>query len=138
MKAKIATGAAMAIATCGMYWPKKRLQLLDAVDHRQHDAAGALGAEPGRTEGDDLVVQQPAQRLLHAHGGAVRDHGAAVVERGAQHDGDAGARQRPDQRGGRRALEHAGEEAAEEHEAGDAEAPAPAAPAATDSAMRQR
>ena len=121
MKAKIASGAADGDRHLRDVLAEEGLQLLDAVDHRQHDAAGPLRAEPGGAEGDDLVVQPAAQRLLHAHGGAVRDHGAAVVERRAQHDGDAGAGQRPDQHGGGRALEHAGEEPAEEDEARDAE-----------------
>ena len=91
MKAKIATGARDRDRHLGNVLAEERLQLLDAIDHGEHDAAGALGAEPGGTEGDDLVVKQPAQRLLDVHGGAVRDHGAAVVERRAQHDGNAGA-----------------------------------------------
>ena len=100
---------------------EERLQLLDAVDDRQHDAAGAFGAEPRRPERDDLVVQAAAQRLLHARRGAVRDHGAHVVEPGAQQDGGQGADQRDDQLGGRRAAEQPGEELAEEGEPGDAD-----------------
>ena len=100
---------------------EERLKLLDAVDDRQHDAAGAFGAEPGRAERDDLVVQAAAQRLLHARRGAMRDHRAQVVEPGPQHDGDKGAHQRQRQFGRRRAAEQPGKELAEEDEAGDAD-----------------
>ena len=62
---------------------EKALQLLDAVDHRQHDAAGALAGEPGRPEFGDLVVELEPQHLLHARRGAVRHHGALVFEKGA-------------------------------------------------------
>ena len=64
--ANIAIGVSAAIASCGTYWPKNTLQLLDAVDHRLHDAAGALAGEPGRAELRDLVVELAAQLLLHA------------------------------------------------------------------------
>ena len=65
---------------------EERLQLLDAIDHRQHDAAGALRAEPRGPERHDLVVQPAAQHVLHAHRGPVRDHGAHVIQPRPQHD----------------------------------------------------
>ena len=46
------------------------LQLLDAVDQRQHDAAGALAREPGGAELGHLVVKPAAQNFLDARGGA--------------------------------------------------------------------
>ena len=64
----------------------------------------------------DLVEQLPAQSLLHTRGGAVRDHGAVVVEPGAQQDRGGGGNQRQD-RG--LAAEHAGQEAAEKRKPGD-------------------
>ena len=60
---------------------EKGLQLLDAVDDRQHDPAGALAGEPGRPQLGELVVEAAAQILLHAVGGAVRDHGALLLDR---------------------------------------------------------
>ena len=98
------------------------LQLLDAIDHRQHHAAGAFGAEPGRAERDDLVVQPAAQRLLHPGRGPVRDHGAQHG-RARRAAGCAAqcADQRHDQFGGRCAAEQPGEELAEEDEARDAD-----------------
>ena len=75
------------------------LQLLDAVDDRQHHTAGTLRAEPSGTERDDLVVEAPAQRFLHARRGAVRDHGAHVVEPGPQQDRGERAHQRHHQFG---------------------------------------
>ena len=73
------------------------LQLLDAVDDRQHHAAGAFGTKPYRAEGDDLVVQPHAQRLLHAGCGTVSNHGAKVVEAGAQQNRSEDADQGDDQ-----------------------------------------
>ncbi len=60
---------------------EKGLQLLDAVDDRQHDAAGALAGKPGRSQLGDLVVKPAAQFLLHPRRGAVRDHRAAMLDR---------------------------------------------------------
>ncbi len=105
----------------GQVLAEEGLQLLHAIDHGEHDAAGALGAEPGGAEGDDLVVELGAEGFLHACGGAVGDHGARVVEPGAQQDGDGGGGEGPGELRGGGAAEHAGEEAAEEGEAGDAD-----------------
>ncbi len=105
----------------GQVLAEEGLQLLDAIDHGQHDAAGALGAEPCGTEGDDLVVEPGAQGFLHAGGGAVGDHGARVIEPGAQQDAGGGGDQGPGELRGRVAAEHAGEEAAEKGESGDAD-----------------
>ena len=75
---------------------KKALQLLDAVDHRQHDAAGALAGEPGRAQRGDLVVEPAAQLLLHPRGVLVGDDGAGMVDqrRAAAPRRDAGRQQR--------------------------------------------
>ena len=93
------------------------LKLLHAVDHRQHHAAGALRAEPGGAEGDDLVEQAAARRFLHARGGAVGDHGAVVVEPGAQQDRGGRGHQRQDPGF---AAEHPGQERAKKGKARDA------------------
>ncbi len=121
MKAKIATGAATAIATCGRYWPKNVCNC--STPSTMESMTPPVRSAPNQAgpRATILSYKQPPQRLLDVHGGAVRDHGAAVVQRRSQHDGNAGARQRPDERGGWGVLEHAGQEAAEEHEAGDAE-----------------
>ncbi len=100
---------------------EERLKLLDAIDDRQHDAAGALGAEPCGAKGYDLVVEAATQRLLHTRRGAMRDHGAHVIEPGAQQDGGQRARQWDHQLGRRRGAEQPGEELAEEGEPGDAD-----------------
>ncbi len=118
MKAKMATRRADRDRHLRQVLAEEGLQLLDAIDHRQHDAAGALRAEPGGAEGDDLVEQPGAQRLLHLRGGAMGDHGAGVVQRRAQQDRHGGAGQRHERN---LLLEHAGEEAAKEGEAGDAD-----------------
>ena len=76
MKAKIAIGGQRRDRDLRHVLAEKRLQLLDAVDHRQHHAAGALAGEPGRPQRGDLVVEPAAQRLLHPGRGAVRDHRA--------------------------------------------------------------
>ena len=52
------------------------LQLLDAIDDRQHHTASAFRAEPCGTEFHDLVIEPAAQRLLNPRRGPVRDHGA--------------------------------------------------------------
>ena len=57
MKAKIAMRRAARRWHLRHVLAEERLQLLDAVDHRQHDAAGALAGEPGRPECGDLVVE---------------------------------------------------------------------------------
>ena len=97
------------------------LQLLDAVDDRQHHAAGAFGTEPYRAERDDLVVQAYPQCLLHPGCGPVRDHGSKIVEPGAKQDGGEYAEQRYDQFGGRCRAEQPGKELAKEDEARDAD-----------------
>ena len=96
MKTKIASGVSTAMQTCGTYCPKKRLQLLDAVDDRQHDPAGALAGEPRRPQRGDLVVEPAAQILLHPGRGAVGDHRAMVIDEPAQEHrgGDADGRNR--------------------------------------------
>ena len=121
MKRKIAIGVSAATQTCGTYWPKKRLQLLDPVDHRQHDAAGALAGEPGRAELGDLVVETPAQVVLHHRGGAVRDDGADVIEQRPRDDRrrDPGSRERD--RPGPGAGEDQRQQGAEQRETGDPE-----------------
>ena len=91
----MASGAAMAIATCGMYWPKKLCNCstpstIDSMTPPVRSAPNQAGPER-----DDLVVQPAAQRLLDAHGGAVRHHGALVLQAGAhEHHGRHGSRQK--------------------------------------------
>ena len=95
---------------------EERLQLLDAVDEGKHHAAGALAREPGGAEFRDLVVELEAQHFLHARGGAVREHGARVLEHAAQDHRGGGRRGRQHQRGGGRAVKDAREHCAQEHE----------------------
>ena len=80
IKAKIASGVSAATADLRHVLAEKALQLLDAVDHRQHDAAGALAGEPGRPQFGDLVVELAAQLLLHPDRVLVRDDRAGMVE----------------------------------------------------------
>ena len=96
------------------------LQLLHAVDHRQHHAAGALAGEPGRAEGDDAVEQAGTQIGLHTGGGGVGDDGAGVVQPRPQQDRRGGGQQQRQLRREAGTGEHAGEEKTDEHEAGDA------------------
>jgi hypothetical protein len=98
---------------------EKALQLLDAVDQRQHDPAGALAGEPGRSQFGDLVVEPAAQILLDAAGGVVSDDGPAVVEEAAQQDGERHADGRQRNRGGAGAGEDARQQGAEQREPGD-------------------
>ena len=60
MNTKIASGVSAATQDLRHVLAEKALQLLDAVDHRQHDPAGALAGEPGRAELGDLVVERRA------------------------------------------------------------------------------
>ena len=57
MTAKITIGAQAEMMSCGRYCAEEGLQLLDAVDHRQHHAARALRRRttPGRVQ---LAVEQ--------------------------------------------------------------------------------
>ncbi len=98
---------------------EERLQLFDAVDNRQHDPTGALAGKPGRPQCCDLVVETAAQILLHAGGGAVRDHRAVVIDDPAQRhrDGDPGRRKRYREKAG--AVEDMGQQHAEDREAGN-------------------
>ena len=100
---------------------EKGLQLLDAVDDRQHDPAGALAGKPGRPQLGDLVVEAAAQLLLHPRRGAVRDHRAAMLDEPRSSTAAA----TPDRRQRHRDKAGAGEDMrqqhAEDHEAGDAD-----------------
>ena len=95
------------------------LQLLDPVDHGQHDAAGPFGAEPRRAEGEDFVVELAAQIDLDDGRGAVRDHRARVVEPCPRQDRGGGCCYRWDQVAGGGLLKHQRDEAPQEGEAGD-------------------
>ena len=85
---------------------EKSLQLLDAVDDRQHHPAGALAGKPCRAQRGDLVVETAAQILLHASRGAVGDHRATVIDESPQdhRNGDTERRNRHGEKPG--ALEH--------------------------------
>ena len=61
------------------------LELLDPVDHRDHDRAGAFEPEVGGAERDHLGVEPLAQRELHPYRGAVGDHGTCVLDPAADH-----------------------------------------------------
>jgi hypothetical protein len=73
------------------------LELLDAFHHREDDVAGAGAGEVGGAQRNDALVDGPAERLLHARGGAVRGHGAPVVEAAADRDGGCRQRHEPQQ-----------------------------------------
>ena len=62
-----------------------RLELLDPVDHRDHDRTGALEPEVGGAERDHLGIESLAQLELDPCRGAVGDHGAGVLDPAAQH-----------------------------------------------------
>ena len=100
---------------------EKALQLLDAVDDRQHDPAGALAGEPGRPQLGELVVEAAAQILLHAVGGAVRDHGTLLLDPAAQDDGCGHPDGRQCHRSPAGAAEHLRQQHTEQHEPGDAD-----------------
>ena len=84
------------------------LQLLHAIDDRQHHATGMLRAEPCGAKRHDLVVEPPTQRFLDTRRRAVRDHDAQIVEPGPQQDGHERAHQRHRQLGRPRAAEQSG------------------------------
>ena len=50
MYAKIANGARADTMICDRYWPKERLQALDALNHRQHHFSGSISVEITGTE----------------------------------------------------------------------------------------
>ena len=97
------------------------LELLDPVDHRDHDGAGALQAEVRGPERHDLGVEALAQRELHAHRRAMRDHGAGMLRPAAQHHHGAHQRGGRDQIGERIPGEDAREQPAEQREPPDAD-----------------
>ena len=74
--------------------PEKRLELLNPIDDRKHDPAGALAGEPCRAQRGDLVIEAAAQILLNPGRGAMGDHSAMVIDEPAQQhrDGDANGR----------------------------------------------
>ena len=112
------------------------LELLDPVDQRQRERAGALAPDRARAERGDLLVDDAAQRHLHPRGGLVRDHGAPMLEHAAQHHHrrDGGGRQQqlrealageqgadqPAQQAEARDAEGAGDET-DQHGPGDAQ-----------------
>ncbi len=108
-------------ADLGQVLAEKALQLLDPVDDRQHDAAGALAGEPGRPEFGDLVVKPAAQILLHPAGGIVGDHRAAMVEQAAQQHRESDADRRLGNGGETSAGEDPRQQHAEQSETGDPE-----------------
>ena len=96
------------------------LELLDALDHREHDVAGARATEVRGPERGDVRVQRGAQLALHQRRGVMREHRAPVLQRAAQRrdggDEQDGQQQRPDRRPG----ENLGEQPAEERQPRDA------------------
>ena len=100
---------------------EKALQLLDPVNQRQHDAAGAFAGKPGRAQFSDLVVETPAQIFLHAAGGTVRDNCAAMIEQTPQEDGARDPKGGHCDRGRAGAAEDTGEKGAEQRKPRDPE-----------------
>ena len=72
-------------------------ELLDAVDHRQRQAAGALAADRRRSQRRHLVVERAAQHLLHARRRLVRHYRAPVLGNAAQHHDPRDQQDRPHQ-----------------------------------------
>ena len=99
--------------------PEEGLQLLDPVDDREHDPAGALAREPGGAEGGYLVVEGGAQVLLDPCGRAVCCHGAEMLEGPAQQDRGRDRRRGKGQGRRWRTRDDARQQPAEEDEARD-------------------
>ena len=73
---------------------EKGLQLLDPVDDRQHDPAGALAGKPSRPQFGDLVVKPAAQFLCTR--AAVRARPCSAMVDHAAHDHSRGDADRRD------------------------------------------
>ena len=82
------------------------LELLHAVDHREHDIPGALLAEPGGAQDHGLVVNGLADGDLDTRRRLVGDHDPDIFEEtaGHHHAGDDGHRHHQFREG--TALEH--------------------------------
>ena len=96
------------------------LELLDPLDHREHDVARAVAHEVRGAERGHLGVEPPPQLALHAGRRVVGGHGPRVVERAAADERQRGEDDRGRERRQRVAGEHAGQQPAEQREAGDA------------------
>ena len=95
------------------------LELLDPVDHRDHDRAGALQPEVGGAERRHPGVEPLAQLELHHRRGAVGDHGAGVLQPAAEHHHRRHQRERHHQLGERVPGEDPREQPPEQREPPD-------------------
>ena len=95
------------------------LELLDAVDHRDHDRTGALEPEVGGAKPDHLCVEPLAQLELDPCRGVVGDHGAGVLDPAAQHHHRRHQAERDDELGERVPGEDPRQQPAEQREPAD-------------------
>ena len=102
--------------------PEIGFELLDAVDHGEGEAAGALPADRCRAERGDLVVERAAQHLLDPRGRLVRQHGAPVFGHAAQHHHPGDQQDRQHEVLQRPFDENLADQPAEKAEPGDAAA----------------
>ena len=96
------------------------LELLDALDHREHHVARPRAAEVRGAERGDVRVERAPQGRLRESGGVVGHHRPVILERAAHH-GDGG--DQPDaeqQRRQRRRRQDSGQQPAEQREPRDA------------------
>ncbi len=100
---------------------EKGLQLLDPVDNRQHDPAGALAGKPRRPQFGDLVVKPAAQFLLNPDRGTMRDHRPVMLDQAAQNYGSGDADRRHSDRHKASARKDMRQQDAENCKARDAE-----------------
>jgi hypothetical protein len=96
------------------------LELLDPLDHREHDVARPRAAEVRGTEHGDMRVERAAQRRLHERGGVMREHRAPVLERAARDRHRGHERDRQRERRNARPRQHLREQPAEQREPRDA------------------
>ncbi len=121
MMANIAIGVSAAMASCGTYWPKK---VCNCSTPSTTDSMTPPVRSPANQAGPssvDLVVELEAQDLLHARSGAVRHHGALVLEKRANEHDRRDRRRRHKQRRGRRAAEDERKQRAQKHETRNAD-----------------
>ena len=95
------------------------LQLLDAVDQRDQDVAGAGQTEMRRAQRHDLVVQRGAQIELNRRRRAVRDHDPGVLQAAAGQNDQGGDRAQGEDIRERHAGEDQAQQPAEQRQARD-------------------
>ena len=115
-KAKISTRHGEGHHELRQILPEIGFELLDSIDERKRECAGALTPGIGRPERGDAVEQHPPEPLLDERRRPVRDNGPPVLA-GPAHDHDArDADNRPGQFGGRSTGEYAPDQPAEQRQ----------------------